>query len=159
MSLAGRMSRVVLLLVTPIWIAGCAASQQAGDSHIAGGGTGQGSPCSNGNGSENRQAPIVCVDDSQRTLSVWPEPVHVHDVQTGGGKPVMVHWYTRSGGGDLRVEIEPGCVVQETCDGRGHCSARSVPGKGRRECKYDIWINGGQHDRLDPTVVIQPCCT
>lgn len=158
MSLAGRMSRVVLLLVTPIWIAGCAASRQA-DSHINQGGSG-GSPCSNGNGSENRQAPIVCVDDSQRTLSVSPEPIHVHDVlATGGGQPVILHWYTKSGTGDLQVEIQPGCVVREMCDGRGHCWARSVPGKERRECKYDVWINGGQHERLDPTVVIQPCCT
>lgn len=158
MSLAGRMSRVLLLLVTPVWIAGCAASSQQSDSHIAGGGS-SGSPCTNGNGSENRQAPIVCVDDSQRTLSVWPEPVHAHDVHAaGGGRPVMLHWYTKSGGGDLQVEIEPGCVADVKCDGRGHCSARSVAGKERRECKYDVWINGGQHDRLDPTVVIQPCC-
>ena len=154
MSLAGRLSRVVLLLVTPIWIAGCAAKNTT----ISPGGGG--SPCSSGNGSENRQAPIVCVNDSQRTLSVWPDPVHAHDsLADDRGKPVMLHWYTKSGGGDLRMEIERGCVVEEGCDGRGHCWARSVPGTTeRRECKYDVWINGGQHDRLDPTVVIQPCC-
>jgi hypothetical protein len=153
MSLAGRMSRVVLLLVTMVWIAGCAG--QGGGPTVSGG-----SPCANGNGSENRQAPIVCVDDSQRTLSVSPEPVHVHDsLESNGTQPVIVHWFTKSGGGDLRIEIEPGCVIRESCDGRGHCWARSVPGKDRRECKYDVWINGGQHDRLDPTVVIQPCCT
>ncbi len=154
MSLAGRLSRVVLVLVTPIWIAGCASKNTINP----GGG---GSPCSSGNGSENRQAPIVCVDDSARTLSVWPDPVHAHDgLASDRGKPVILHWYTKSGGGDMRVEIERGCVVDEKCDGRGHCWARTAPGMTeRRQCKYDIWLNGGQHDRLDPTIVISPCCT
>ncbi|HEX2060558.1 MAG TPA: hypothetical protein VHK90_07445, partial [Thermoanaerobaculia bacterium] len=61
------------------------------------------------------------------------------------------------GGGDLQLEIEPGCVTQQQCDGRGHCWARSIPGSASR-CKYDVWINGGNHDRLDPTIVITGCC-
>jgi hypothetical protein len=53
--------------------------------------------------------------------------------------------------------VEPGCVGDVRCDGRGHCSARAVAGAAR-SCKYDVWINGGDHDRLDPTIVISPCC-
>lgn len=150
MSIAGRLSPVALLLVTIIALAGC-SSRDAGPAAA--------SPCRDGNGSTNRQAPIVCVDDSARKLSVSPEPVRVHDVlESDRRSPVTVHWYTVSGGGDLQLEIEPGCVSRQQCDGRGHCWAQSVPGA-NRECKYDVWINGGNHDRLDPTVVIQPCCT
>lgn len=132
-------------------LAGCAANQQSpGRTARA---------CGNGVGSANRQAPVVCVDDRARTLSVSPEPITLHDTRSDDGKsPVMLHWFTRSGSGDLQVEVEPGCVAEVKCDGNGHCQARSQPGASNA-CKYDVWINGGDHDRLDPTIVIVKCCT
>jgi len=130
-------------------LAGCAANQQSAGTRAG---------CGDGAGSANRQAPIVCVDDSARTLSVSPDPVTLHDVSSSDRRtPVVLHWYTRSGGGDLQVEVEPGCLSEVRCDGNGHCMARSQPGSTSR-CKYDVWINGGNHDRLDPTIVITPCC-
>jgi hypothetical protein len=73
--------------------------------------------------------------------------------------PVEVKWYTKSGTGDVQVAIEPGCVTDQSCDGRGKCKAKTMKG-GKTRCKYDVWIAGDpSHDRLDPTVVITPCCT
>lgn len=149
-----RLPRVVLLLSAMLWLAGCAASDMSPS------GTGPaGNPCANGNAAATRQAPIVCVDDSNRTLRVTPDPIETHDVlQADRRSPVMLHWYTNSGRGDLQLEIAPGCVTRQKCDGRGHCWAQSVPGKSG-QCKYDVWINGGNHDRLDPTIILTPCCT
>jgi hypothetical protein len=48
-------------------------------------------------------------------------------------------------------------VTAHECS-RGHCWARTIPGAGKT-CKYDVWITGDQHDRLDPTIIIQPCCS
>ncbi|HEY0156527.1 MAG TPA: hypothetical protein VGF28_04465 [Thermoanaerobaculia bacterium] len=159
MPVTGRLSRIAFLLLTPVWIAGCAA--RGGTDTGPAPGIMRHSPCAaNPKGETNRQAPIVCVDDSARTLTVSPEPVFVHDVLEGDRRsPVMLHWYTTSGTGDLRVEIEPGCVEAQRCDGNGHCSARTRPGSNKQQCKYDVWINGGKHDRLDPTIIISPCCT
>lgn len=158
MSVAGRLSRIVFLLLIPAWIAGCAARGGTTDTQPAPGIT-AGSPCrGNSAGEANRQAPIVCVDDSARTLSVSPDPVDVHDVLQGDrSSPVVLQWFTTSGSGDLQLEVDPGCVQDVRCDGRGHCTARTVP-RAARSCKYDVWINGGNHDRLDPTIVISPCC-
>jgi YD repeat-containing protein len=155
MHLAGRLSRVVVLLCTPMFLTACAARDVA----PANAGL-RPSPCSNNNAVSTRQAPVVCVDDSARTLRVTPDPVETHNVLAADRKsPVMLHWYTTSGGGDLQLEIEPGCVTEQRCDGRGHCSARTLPKATKTQCKYDVWINGGNHDRLDPTIVISPCCT
>jgi hypothetical protein len=159
MSVAGRLSRIVVLLCTPLWIAACAARPVPPDGGGNPGGTGL-RPCSNGNAASTRQAPIVCVDDSARTLRVSPDPVEMHHVLKADRRsPVMVHWFTTSGAGDLHVEIEPGCVTETRCDSKGHCSARTMPGTSRGRCKYDVWIEDGQHERLDPTIVISPCCT
>jgi hypothetical protein len=156
MRITGRPFRIVVLLLTPLGIAGCAASG-ATDSQPSG--IMRGSPCAgNAAGEASRQAPIVCVDDSARTLSVRPDPVAIHDVlENNRSAPVVLQWFTTSGTGDLQLEIEPGCVSDVRCNGRGHCTARSVP-RAARSCKYDVWINGGNHDRLDPTIVISPCC-
>jgi hypothetical protein len=141
-----RSFRVVVLLV----LAGCAANQQSPSATAR--------VCGGGVGSSNRQAPIVCVDDSARTLTVSPDPVTLHDVRSDDRRsPVVLHWYTRSGSGDLQVEMEPGCTSDVRCDGNGHCQALSRPGA-KGTCKYDVWINGGNHERLDPTVVITTCC-
>jgi len=153
MSVTRSLSRVVILLL----VAGC-ASRGAVD-NMQPPGIMRSSPCgANSRGEANRQAPIVCVDDSARTLTVSPDPVVVHDaLEADRNAPVVVHWFTTSGTGNLQVEIEPGCVEAQRCDGNGHCSARSVPHSAAR-CKYDVWIDDGQHDRLDPTIVISPCC-
>jgi hypothetical protein len=119
-----------------------------------------GNPClGNGAGSTSRQAPIVCVDNTARTLRVSPETVTVHDsMQENRSSGVMLHWFTTTApSGDLKLEIEAGCVTAHECD-RGHCWARSIPGAAKT-CKYDVWITGDQHERLDPTIIIQPCCT
>ena len=142
-----RSLRVMVLFV----LAGCAANQQSPGGSAA--------VCGNGVGSANRQAPIICVDDSNRTLAVNPDPVTIHNVRKDDmASPVMVHWYTRSGPGDLQLELEEGCVAQVKCDGRGHCQARTEP-KSSKTCKYDVWITGDDHDRLDPTIVLTNCCT
>lgn len=136
-----RVCPILVLLV--FFIAGCAAYHDA-----TGGGVCAGEP--------NPQSPIVCVDDSVRTLTVNPDPITIDDVQ--GGQPITLVWKTESGRGDLQVEMkDPGCVTDVNCPGNGRCTARSIPGASK-SCKYDVWINGGNHDRLDPTVVIQPCC-
>ena len=157
MSITGRPFRILFLLPIVLFIAGC-ASRGATDTQPPG--IMRSSPCgANPAGEANRQAPIICVDDSSRALTVSPDPVFVHDALAADPTgPVVLHWFTTSGSGDLQVKIEPGCVTTETCDGRGHCMARSVP-RANKRCKYDVWINGGDHDRLDPTIVISPCCT
>lgn len=146
--------RYVTLIAMALLIGACAAHSTDPDNNILGG-----NPCANnGRGSSSRQAPIVCVDDSERTLTVSPEPVAVHDsLQSDRSAGVMMHWWTTSGSGDLRLEIERGCVTEHECS-RGHCWARSIPGASKT-CKYDVWIENGPHDRLDPTIIIQPCCS
>jgi hypothetical protein len=142
-----RSFRVLALIV----FAGCA-------SHNAAPPGASGGPCANGNGVSNRQAPIICVDDRARKLAVDPDPITIHNVRKNDmASPVMVHWYTRSGTGDLQLKIEEGCLAEIKCDGRGHCQARTEP-KSLKSCKYDVWITGDQHELLDPTIVIVNCC-
>lgn len=154
------MSKVRILLrwcvlVTVVFaLAGCAASQ-GGDPGGGSGKTGLTNPCGGGRGTADRNAPIVCVDDSGETLSVHPDPVEAHSVGEAGRQPVMIHWWTRSGGNVLNLEIQPGCVTDVTCRG-SHCSARTLPSDARKQCKYDVWTD--KHARLDPEVVITPCC-
>lgn len=156
MSQPGSLPRLLLAGLATLWIEGC-ATQSATDA--PGTAFDRATVCRDGAGENNRQAPIVCVDDSARTLSVAPEPIVMHDVLASDRTtPVAVHWFTRSGGGDLRIDIERGCVGRVQCDGRGHCFARTLPGA-RKQCKYDVWIRGDKHDRLDPTLVVDPCCS
>ncbi len=159
MLVAGRPSRIVFLLLTPVWIAGCASRGGTDTQPGPPPGIMRSSPCrENPQGETNRQAPIICVDDSARTLTVSPDPVVLHDVlEADRSSPVVLHWFTTSGTGDLQLEIDPGCVEAQRCDGNGHCTARSRP-RSTQRCKYDVWINGGNHERLDPTIIISPCC-
>lgn len=124
-----------------------------------GGGGGNGSltnPCGTGAGNADRNAPIVCVDDTGATLSVNPDPVTVHDVGQADRQPVMIHWWTRSGGGELGIEVRPGCVTKVTCRG-AHCTARTLPAEASgARCKYDVWT--AKHPRLDPEIIIDDCC-
>lgn len=115
-----------------------------------------GNPCSEGAGKADRNAPIVCVDDTGETLSVNPDPITVHDVGKSDRQPVVLHWWTRSGGNVLNVEIADGCVTDVDCKG-GHCKAktRETDASGAR-CKYDVWTD--KHPRLDPDIIIVDCC-
>lgn len=117
-----------------------------------------GNPCAGKAGSTDRNAPIVCVDDTGSTLTVSPDPIRIHDVGAADRAPVVIHWHTVSGSNDLRIEIEPGCVTETTCAGNGHCRARTLPRADRTEkrCKYDVWTD--KHPRLDPDVIVIPCC-
>jgi hypothetical protein len=117
-------------------------------------------PCGKGAPQANKQAPIVCIDDSNRKLVANPDRVFVHDVRADDAtKPVPIQWYTTSGTGDVHVKMAPGCsaVNLKGCNGNGKCEAETVPGS-RSECKYDVWITGGKHELLDPTVVVDACC-
>jgi hypothetical protein len=112
-------------------------------------------PCKAGAGKADRNAPIVCVDDTADTLSVNPDPISAHSVGEADRQPVVIHWWTRSGGNALNLEIQPGCVTDVKCNG-AHCMARTLPVTARTQCKYDVWTD--KHPKLDPDIVIDPCC-
>jgi hypothetical protein len=152
--------RLLALLVATLLIAGCAANN-ASSTGASSSMPLRANPCASGAPPMNKQAPIVCVDDTQRTLAVFPEPIHVHDGKSEDrSKPVPIQWYTKSGTGDVHVQMGPACesVKVKGCSGGGKCEAETTPGK-MAPCKYDVWITGGKHDRLDPTIIIDPCCT
>lgn len=118
-------------------------------------------PCnSQGKGDENRDRPIVCVDDSAGALSVHPDPVRAHEVMSTDRKtPPVIQWFTRSGRGDLKVEFkDAGCVTDIDCNKNGHCKAKVIPlgGAGEKRCKYDVLLEG--HPTLDPDTIIVGCC-
>jgi hypothetical protein len=96
------------------------------------------------------------VDDTGDTLSVSPDPIVLHDKMKGGSAPVTMQWFTRSGGGNLQIEIEDGCVTDVKCDGKGHCTAKSRDIDADTKCKYDVWTD--TKPRLDPDLIITPCC-
>lgn len=112
-------------------------------------------PCGSGAGDTNRNAPIVCVDDTGGTLSVNPDPITAHSVGESDRRPVVIHWWTRSGGNQLKLDIEDGCVTDLSCRG-SHCTARTLPATERKQCKYDVWTD--KHPKLDPDIVVDPCC-
>lgn len=146
--------RWILLVTVALVFATCSASRGVdgggGDKTLR-------SPCGMGEGKADRNAPIVCVDDLGGTLSVNPDPIRAHDVGQSDRQPVVIHWWTRSGGGELGIEVAPGCVTNVTCRG-AHCTARTLPtdAAGAR-CKYDVWT--AKHPRLDPEIIIDDCCT
>lgn len=162
------MSRSFVLLGALLIVCSCASQQSAPPppDPVAPGGSAAtglrparaGNPCADKAGSTDRNAPIVCVDDTGSTLTVSPDPIHLHDVGAADRAPVVIHWHTVSGANDLRVEIEPGCVTETTCAGNGHCRARTLPrtDKTEKRCKYDVWTD--KHPRLDPEIVVSPCC-
>ena len=120
------------------------------------GATASGNPCTAGTGSGDRNAPIVCVDDTGPTLSVRPDPITVNDVGRTDAKPVMIHWFTRSGANALHIDMRSGCVTTPSCSG-GHCTALTLPMDGSDvRCKYDVWTD--KHPRLDPTIIVTDCC-
>lgn len=143
------------LLITAALALGTCSSSSSNTSVAPGGGPSRANPCSGGRGVENRNAPIVCVDDTGGTLSVHPDPIAAHSVGQSDRQAVMIHWWTRSGGNALNIEIQPGCVTDVTCNG-SHCSARTLPAVERKQCKYDVWTD--KHPKLDPDIVVDPCC-
>lgn len=157
MSVVRLVSRLTVLSAFVLLMGGCARAMPDPEPNpirpLAG------NPCEKGRPPANKQEPIVCIDDSNRTLVAHPDRVVVHDVKANDRKtPVAIQWYTTSGTGDVHVRMEPGCrAVNVKACGNGKCEAHTTPGE-ITECKYDIWITGGKHDLLDPTVVIDPCC-
>jgi hypothetical protein len=146
--------RWFLLITAALVISTC---QSASDAYAPspGGGALAANPCRSGGGKADRNAPIVCVDDSADTLSVDPDPITAHSVGKADRQPVMIHWWTKSGGNALNLEIQAGCVTEVKCNG-AHCSARTLPVTERKQCKYDVWTD--KHPKLDPDIVIDPCC-
>ena len=145
--------RGILLFTVVLVLAGCAAQSTVSGGAAAG--TRMTGVCGSGAGKADRNAPIVCVDDSGPALSVNPDPVHVHSVAQADRQPVVIHWWTRSGGNTLNLEIQPGCVTDLTCNGP-HCTARTLPQTERKQCKYDVWTQ--VQPKLDPDIVVDPCC-
>ncbi|HYI09088.1 MAG TPA: hypothetical protein VEK57_08445 [Thermoanaerobaculia bacterium] len=149
-----RLRRVFAVLVSLLVIAGC-ASQKPGDTGLAACG---------GRTSTDKQGPVVCVDDTGSRLSVAPDPIEAHDtLKTDRAKPVTIHWWTESGGGNLGIEMKDhGCVAGLRCE-TGHCWAHTIPGAakgtatGKKNCKYDVWTTPA--NRLDPTILVGTCCT
>jgi hypothetical protein len=124
-------------------------------------------PCGEGSGVADPFAPIVCVDDTGSSFIVNPDPIRAHD-RKGKDDPaaVVIHWFTHTGQGDLRLEFHPtdsgeACVESPQCNGPGRCMARVIgrpQGSGEITCKYDVWVEGSAIPRLDPETVIVPCC-
>ena len=146
--------RFFVLFVVAGGLCTCAADQPS-PMALRGAADGAG-PCADGKGKDNRQAPIVCVDDTGAALTVSPEPIILDAKLRGKGGAVTLQWFTRSGGNDLQVSVKDGCVTDVKCDGKGHCTAKAKDVDAETRCKYDVWTN--KHPRLDPEVVIQPCC-
>ena len=146
--------RSFLLVTTALVLSTCSSSNTT-VAPGGGGNTRMSNPCSKGTGKADRNAPIVCVEDTGGTLSVHPDPIPVHSVGATDRQSVMIHWWTRSGGNELTVDIQPGCVTDVNCRG-SHCSARTLPVTERTRCKYDVWTE--KHPKLDPEIIIDPCC-
>ncbi len=145
-----------ILLITAALVLGTCRSSSSSTSLTPGGGPSRAvNSCGKGVGKADRNAPIICVDDTGGTLTVHPDPIAAHAVGETDRQPVTLHWWTRSGGNALNIEIQPGCVTDVTCDG-SHCSARTLPAEERKQCKYDVWTD--KHPKLDPDIVVDPCC-
>ena len=118
--------------------------------------------CNTGIGSEDRNYPIVCVSNTMGTWLVNPDPVHAYDVKEDAERrpsayPVVLKWVTRDGTGDLSISFDdPGCAEKVMCR-NGHCVAQTVrlSAKESKRCKYTVTLNGA---KLDPVIIIDPCC-
>lgn len=150
------MSEVRILLRWSVLVTAALVLMTCSSASSTGGGNlRKANPCSKGTGTTNRNAPIVCVDDTAATLSVNPDPLNVNSVGQSDRQAVVIHWWTRSGGNELNVEIESGCVTDVSCSG-AHCKARTLPVTARTQCKYSVWTD--KHPKLDPEIIVDPCC-
>lgn len=121
---------------------------------------------STGEGSPNRNTPVVCVAKGADAVTVQPESVHVWNVlSTDRRTPPTLQWITRSGGGNLQITFkDSGCVDTPVCNGKGHCGAKVITGLGAtaaagaeiKRCRYTITLDGLV---LDPDTVIVGCCS
>ena len=113
--------------------------------------------CARGNGTANKAQPVVCVSDTGAGLAVDPESIELWDVTPADKtKPVMIHWVTRSGKGDLQIRMkEEGCVEKIQCNKNGHCHAKAIDVTGSKRCTYGITLDGKE---LDPDVIVTDCC-
>lgn len=104
----------------------------------------------------------MCVDDTGATLQVSPDTVYAWDTHPQDKGPVTILWFTATGAGNLQIKPDSDeCMKNVWCSpSTGHCRATTRPleGKGEARCKYDVWIEGGRQPRLDPYVIVQPCC-
>ena len=143
-----RLPRLLVSFVMVFVIAGCAHHDRPAINNSG--------VCRSGVAAVNRQAPIVCVNDMAAVLSVSPDPVEANDVLEGPRtEPVMLHWYTVSGKGTLGVQVHgTNCVARIDCES-GHCWAKTIP-RSTGTCKYDVWTT--PWNKLDPTIIINPCC-
>ena len=157
---------VVPCVLAVLVIAGCAATKQDDLS-----GTGltkapTGNCGTTGLGTQMRDAPIVCVDGGT-TLSVNPESIVAFNVMsTDHATPPVIQWVTRSGGGNLKIDMkDPGCVETPiNCNAPGKCTARVVRGLGPsakeaqiiKTCRYTVTLDTRV---LDPETVIVGCCS
>lgn len=145
------LSRRFPFLLLVLFIVGCAHRLPAPRSVTPSG-------CPGGSGGNHPDLPVICVDDRFSTLSVNPQTAYVNDTDSSDRQsPVAIHWFTRSGGRNLQVAFnDPSCVRNLSCDGRGHCRAVTNRVTKETRCKYDVWTD--EHPRLDPYVIVKPCC-
>lgn len=157
----------VLCLFAMLVMAGCKTPMQDDiNATRAPSGGGAGVCASEAKGTQNRNAPIVCVDGSTK-LSVEPESiVAFNGLSTDQATPPVIQWITRSGSGNLKIDMkDPGCVETPiNCNAPGKCIARVVRGLGPgarpaqiiKTCRYTVTLDG---QVLDPETVIVGCCS
>lgn len=112
---------------------------------------------------DDRQGPVICVDDTGSALTFLPDPAVIHDVKhDDANAAVPIRWFVRTPGRKLEVEmVDPDCVDAPTCAGP-QCMSQSRKGqKDPKICKYNVWVDRGEADEMyrDPTVIITGCCT
>jgi hypothetical protein len=146
--------RFAALLGSAVILSTCAHSNTNPPSP-GGGNAGFVGACGSVTASANRDAPIVCIDDTGSALTVSPDPIRVNQTHSTTHAPVVLQWHTKSGN-DVQIEMEPGCVEPVKCT-KGHCTTKAMPTSGSEtRCKYSIEMSG--HPKLDPDVIIIPCC-
>jgi len=113
--------------------------------------------CARGVGTAHKEKPVVCVSSTEAGIVVQPESIELWDVlPSDKTKPVMIHWVTSTGGGDLQIRMKTeGCVEEMKCNEKGHCHAKAIDVTGSKRCEYGITLDGKE---LDPEVVITDCC-
>jgi hypothetical protein len=154
---------VVFLAALAICAGTCkSADPAADDSRINEMGGGQtmlrGPDCSTGVGNSHKERPVICVENTASGIVANPDSVDVWDVSPADRKtPHTIHWMTRGGGGDLRINFkDEGCVENLQCNGRGQCNAKTIDITDRsKRCRYGITLDGVE---LDPEIIITNCC-
>ena len=112
-------------------------------------------------GSPSPYAPIVCVDDSLKTLPTDPETIHVINLPHGK-RPTVLNWFTVSGTNNLSVTFNQGnagCFVKSPeCHG-SHCMAVIYQDAAvHLQCKYTVKLLNKRDYINDPVVEIDACC-